>query len=84
MFTTVWSNEAFDRMGQIVRNNPARSPELGAALREMSDLLARDPLETGESRWDDWRVTFPGPLAVYYRVDVEHQVVEIAQVRLVR
>lgn len=48
MFTLVWSDEAFERMGQIVRNNPARTPELGAALREMFDQLSRHPLEAGE------------------------------------
>ena len=84
MFTVVWSDEAFDDMGRIVWANPDRKAELAAALRELTDRLSRDPGGTGESRWGDLRVMFPGPLAVYFRVADEGQAVEVAQVRLVR
>lgn len=50
MFAVVWTGRAFDRMGQIIRNNPARKEELAAALREVAARLGVNAEGTGESR----------------------------------
>ncbi len=82
MFAVVWSDEAFEEMSRLTRENPSRKKELSRALRELTDKLSRDPASAGESRWGEWRVMLPRPLTVYFRVDEDSRTVEIAQVRL--
>lgn len=84
MFLIVWTDDGFDRMGRIIRDNPARKREFAVALGQIARQLAADPERVGESREDDTRVTFSGELSVFYRVDADDQTVEIGDVKLRR
>lgn len=43
--------------------------EIRSASDEIDRVLARSPLDVGESRFDSMRVLFVRPIAVYYRVN---------------
>jgi hypothetical protein len=82
MFLIVWTDDGFDRMNNIIRDNPARKHEFAVALRQITRQLTADPVNVGESRADDSRVMFAGELSVFYRVDTDDDTVEIGDVRL--
>ena len=82
MFLVVWTDDGFDRMNDIVRDNPSRKREFAAALRQITHQLSTDPSNVGESREDDTRVMFAGEVSVFYRVDADEETVEIGNVRL--
>jgi hypothetical protein len=84
MFAVVWSHEAFEQMNGIVTRHPARKAELAGALRTLAQLLSVSPAEAGESREDDFRILFVGPLVVDYRVDSEQQIAEVVSIALRR
>jgi len=81
MFTVRWTGPAFDQMGQIIRNNPAREEELAEALREISARLGSLADTAGESRGTTLRVMFAGPLTVYFRPDPDTSTVDVIRVR---
>lgn len=74
MFTVIWTGRAFDQMGRILRNNPARKEELAEALRAQADTA-------GESRGSRLRVIIVGPLTVYFQPDADAMTVEVVRVR---
>lgn len=82
MFLVVWTDDGFDRMSDIVRDNPLRKREFAVALRQIARQLATDPENVGESRENDTRVMFAGELSVFYRVGAADGTVEIGNVRL--
>lgn len=82
MFLIVWTNEGFDEMNAIVRENPSRKHELALALRRIGHQLTTNPLGVGESRGGDARVLFAGELSVFYRADTDDNTVQIGNVRL--
>jgi plasmid stabilization system protein ParE len=84
MFLVVWSETAFDKMANLIRFNPERRDEFAAALREISEQLSHNARHAGESREEEMRVMFAGELSVFFRVDGEHQTVEVGNVRLRR
>lgn len=84
MFLVVWTGDGFDRMNDIIRDNPTRKHEFAVALRQITHQLSTDPDGVGESREDDTRVMFAGELSVFYRVDADEETVEIGDVRLRR
>jgi hypothetical protein len=70
-----WKPAAFDRMDAIVRGHPAHTVLLAALLRDISATLGADPGNTGESRVENDRLAFFGPLAVSFRVlHADHRV----------
>jgi hypothetical protein len=81
MFIVLWTHEAFEQMARIIGDNPARRDELASALQELAVRLRLDANTTGESRSQKLRVTFAGPLTVYYRVDEESGAVDVIRVR---
>lgn len=81
MFAVVWVGAAFDRMGQIIRNNPARKDEPAEALGELSAHLRTHADTAGESREGRLRVTIAGPLVLFFTADAESRTATIVRVR---
>ncbi|MBM3980220.1 MAG: hypothetical protein FJ304_08035 [Planctomycetes bacterium] len=77
-----WTPEAFQRMGQIVRNNPARRGERAAALNELTARLRAHGATAGESRGGSLRVSIAGPLTAFFVVDPGATAAEIVRVRV--
>ena len=84
MFAIEWAEEPFARMGQLIQLHPARRDEFAAALRELADELSSHADVAGESRGGRLRVTFAGPLTVYFRPDPATASVQIVGVKLRR
>lgn len=82
MYLVAWSDEAFEQMSRIVRDNPARKDELASALQELAVRLRLDANTTGESRGRFYRVVLIGPLTVFYRLEEESDAVEVIRVRV--
>jgi hypothetical protein len=77
-----WTPEAFERMGQIVRNNPARRDELAAAQNERNERLRVHGATAGESRGGNLRVCIAGPLTAFFVVDPGATAAGIVRVRV--
>jgi hypothetical protein len=82
MFLVVWSDEAFEKMANLIRFNPERKEEFAAALRGISQQLTHNARHAGESREAEMRVMFAGDLSVFFSVDESDQTVEIGDVWL--
>jgi hypothetical protein len=54
---------------------------LTEAVEALNRRLALDPMAEGESRSEDYRLTFLGSLAVRFRVDTIRQVVRVTEVK---
>lgn len=65
----IWAAAAFSEARALLDNNPAHRAVLDAAFGEMAAALQDDPLDAGESQDADRRVSFYGPLGVWFRVD---------------
>ena len=81
MYLVAWSDQAFEQMSRIIRENPARKDELTSALQELATRLRLDANTTGESRDRYYRVLLVEPLTVFYRLDEESDAVEVIRVR---
>ncbi len=81
MFAVAWAGPAFDQMGQIILNNPARKQELAEALRELTTRLQSQADTAGESRGGSLRVLFAGPLTVYFQPDAASMTATVIRVR---
>ena len=81
MYLVAWSDQAFEQMARIIRENPARRDELISALQEIATRLRLDANTTGESRGRYFRVVLADPLTVFYRLDEESDAVEVIRVR---
>jgi len=65
------------------RATTSERPAISAASNEVDRLLSRNP-EAGESRSGDMRITFVGPLIVYFAASPDGQNVTIVHLRLRR
>jgi plasmid stabilization system protein ParE len=81
MYLVAWSDQAFEQMSRIIRENPARKDELTSALQELAVRLRLNANSTGESRGGFYRVVLVEPLTVFYRLDEESDAVEVIRVR---
>ena len=81
MFHVSWVGKAFDQMGQLLRNNPARQVELAEALRDLTARLHSHADTAGESRGGNLRVVFTGPLTVYFVADSSNLMATVIRVR---
>ena len=81
MVEIVWQRRAFDQMGEIIRSNPDRLPDIRAALQRLNRTLLTDPTGAGESRPAGSRVAFASPLVMYFRPTRGGQVVYVVRVR---
>lgn len=68
-------------MAQLWLESPDDRAAITKVIDAMDDLLASDPLHEGESRDNDHRVVFSGPLVFTIQVDVEHHLVRVLNVR---
>lgn len=82
MFRIVWGPVAFERMQQLISTNPQRRAEFAAALQKLTSILRSEAAEWGESRNENVRVGFVGPLAVLVRVDEDDAAVMVADLEL--
>jgi hypothetical protein len=81
-YRIVWRPPAFDRMREIVLAYPHLVGVFAAALRDLSEALGQDPAHEGESREEDYRVTFYGPLTFVFRPAPAEGKVYVTRVRL--
>ena len=79
MFLITCSAIAFDQIARFSAMFPKRKRDLVRALKEVRDLLSRDPLGCSESRQNRDRVCIVRPLTVYFSVDFQNDAVEIIQ-----
>lgn len=82
MYRLEWLNAAFDQTDQLIRGYPVLEPAFAAGLQRLARDLSQWPTEVGESRPNDRRIGFFGPLVVYYRVLESERVVRIISVHL--
>lgn len=83
-YIIVWSDEAMDDMGGIVRDHLLHRDEFRASLRTIDSNLQSNPLAFGESRDEGRRVWFIDRLLVQYIVDPEHDSVLITSMKFLR
>lgn len=82
MFTVIWTGYALDALADLfVAVDLATQDRLTADLDALNRRLAQDPLEEGESRDRDYRLTFAGSLAVRFRVLAADQVVRVTEIQ---
>lgn len=67
-YTVLWKLQAEDQLAEIWTASSDRNA-VSAATHEAERLLQHDPQSRGESRLDDRRVLFVGPLRIAFRVD---------------
>jgi len=72
----------FDDMQGLILVNGDRRAEIQDALRELSNTLGHDPLGHGESRENNRRIGFFGPLVIVYRVIATADRVVVSAVKL--
>jgi plasmid stabilization system protein ParE len=82
MYGIEWLETAFEQMAAPVRDNPVLEERFAAGLQRLARDLSQWPLEVGESRPNDRRIGFFGPLVVYYRVREPERVVRVISVHL--
>ena len=80
-FRVQWSRRALEALAKIWIDHNRHQAQVLDAAANASRLLETDPHLMGESRDEDRRVVFVPPLAVFYRVDMRQQVVQIFGVR---
>jgi hypothetical protein len=78
-YDIVWPATAEEELAAVWNDADDRNA-VTAAVDEVERRLRRDPLGFGESRAEDERLTFYGPLAVYYRVDTARRQVLVLSV----
>ena len=82
MFTVMWSDRAMDQLADIfvVTDLPGQD-HLTTLIDGPNRRLARDPMDEGESRTGNYRVTFIGDLTVRFSVDAQSPIVRVNGVR---
>ena len=84
MFTVIWDDPAFDQMNALIQWYPELRSEFRAALRILNEYWTDHGDTWGESRDDNSRLGFQGPLSVLIRVDEESEAIVIEEVQLNR
>jgi len=82
MFTVVWTSWALDKLAEdyVVMDLPGQD-RLAAKIDALNHRLAQNPLDEGESRTGNYRVTFVEFLTVRFTVDLEDRVARVYDVR---
>ena len=68
MVEIIWQRRIVDRLDAIIRENMGSVRQIGAAMRDLNELLLTDPAEAGESRDSPYRVVTVHPVTLYYRM----------------
>ncbi len=82
MFKTFWEPAGFNRMQQLIRDNPDRKAAFAYTLSSLSIELGEYADTFGESRSRNRRLGFVGVLWVLVRVNTEKRTVRVIDVRL--
>ncbi len=78
MFTLVWTEHALDDLADVwVSVDVSTRDRIEAAVRRLNAELQDDPFLVGESRVDNRRIGFAGPLVVMFRIDEVARVVRV-------
>lgn len=78
-FEVMWSPAAEKRLAELWLKSETRA-EIRAAANRLDESLRRAPLTLGESRSEDERIAFDGPLGCSYRVDPDLQLVYVLSI----
>jgi hypothetical protein len=78
-WTVLWNSDAADDLTNMWVNSPDKSA-LTAAANRIDAQLAKDPLNTGESRDADDRVHHEAPLGVLFTVDAKDRQVLVVRI----
>lgn len=81
-FRTFGEPAGFDRMQQLIRDNPALKAGFAFTLSSLTTELGESADTFGESRTGNLRLGFVGVLSVLVRVDVANRTARIVDVRL--
>ena len=82
MFEIIWSDDAFEQMGELVSARPELKHRFSLALWEVNTALKADPETHGESRTGIFRIAFFDCLTIYFGVFPEKKLVDITSVHL--
>ena len=70
MFALVWTEHALDDLADVwAAVDPPTRDRIEAAINRLNSDLRNDPTAVGESRNNNRRIGFVGPLVVVFRVD---------------
>jgi plasmid stabilization system protein ParE len=83
-YSVRWSRQAHDMLAQLWLDHDAERAEITQAAAMLDQLLLSDPQAQGESRDDGRRILFVPPLVIVFRVDSDHSVVRVLNVRHLR
>jgi plasmid stabilization system protein ParE len=78
MFDLVWTEHALDDLADVwVAVDPATRDRIEAGINQLNADLRQNPNEVGESRDNNRRIGFAGPLIVVFRVDAKARTVRV-------
>jgi hypothetical protein len=81
----VWLESASNELADgWLRADSATRAAITAASHAVEQRLVRDPLTEGESREEDARITFEGPLSVTFKVEPTDYTVVVVHIRVRR
>jgi hypothetical protein len=78
-YRVLWTPHAEERLEALLQDATARA-EIAAAARDVDQQLLANPLDVGESRFEDVRVGFSLPLGVQFEVLLDVQTVVVYDV----
>lgn len=71
MYSVEWTHQALSQLADIWTSSGSDArAQVTAAVNLLDRLLTNDPLQQGESREGDRRVTFAAPLGIDFQVDI--------------
>lgn len=78
MYTVVWTDHAYDDLADVwVAVDPPTRDRVEAAVNWLNSELRRDPNDVGESRPNNRRIAFAGPLVIVFRVNEQTSTVRV-------
>jgi hypothetical protein len=81
MYEVVWTESSLDELATLwLEADSARRPIIAAAQSQIDHLLARYPIEVGESRPGNRRIAFVPPLGVVFSVREAVRVAKVLRV----
>jgi plasmid stabilization system protein ParE len=81
MFSVVWTDHALDDLANLwVTVDPQTRNRIEAAVNWLNVALQLDPNEVGESRPNNRRIAFAGPLVISFRVEGASSTVRVNHV----